>query len=111
MPALPSIATEMPALLRPTWASNSETIEVAVALDIHGQVRVVVHPFLVFRELDVTPRFGKALVPVGRLFHCGREILQACEGRARVVLGSDLAAVRAGMTRGSTSPIPWQLLF
>src|SRR2546430_7199134 len=34
-------------------ASNSETIEIAIALDIHGQVRIIVRPFLVFLEFDV----------------------------------------------------------
>src|SRR5215467_14073451 len=91
--------------------SNSETIEVAVALDIHGQVRVVVRPFLVFRELDVSHRFGKALVIVGRLLHCGREVLQVRERRTRVVLGSDLAAIRAGMTRDQPFPFHGNYFF
>src|SRR6516165_11156025 len=50
------------------WTSNSETIEIAIALDIHGQVRVVVRPFLVIRELDLSHGIGEALMLPGRLF-------------------------------------------
>src|SRR5215510_3318317 len=81
------------------WTSNSKTVEIAIALDIHREVRVVVRPFLVLRELDLSHGLGETLVLVGRLFYCCRQILQVGQRGARVLLGSDLAAVRAGMTR------------
>ena len=85
--------------------SDSETVEIAIALDIQRKVAIVVRPFLVLGELDVSHGFGETLMLVGRLFHGSRQILQVGERGARVLLGSDLAAVRAGMARDQPLPV------
>jgi hypothetical protein len=54
------------------WVSNSKTIEIAVALNVHWQVRVVIRPLLVFAKFDVSHGFSEALMLVGRLFHRSR---------------------------------------
>ena len=52
--------------------SNAAIVEIAVALDVHGQEGAVVRKILVFRQLYVPFRVGIALALLGRLFHGGR---------------------------------------
>src|SRR5262249_18568375 len=56
--------------LQPRWNSDSETVEIAIPLDIHREIRVVIRPFLVFGEFDVAHGVGEALMRVSRLSHC-----------------------------------------
>src|SRR5262249_22779689 len=76
---------------RPVWMSSNPAIpEIEIALDVHGQERIVIRPSLIFRQLDLLLGIGVGLALAYRLLHCGGKILQVSKLIARIVLGPGL---------------------
>src|SRR5262249_36529920 len=90
---------------------NPAIPEVEIALNVHGQERIVIRPSLIFRELDLFLGIGIGLALAHRLLHCGRKVLQVSELVARIVLGPGLLAARPGMPGNERFPIHRDDLF
>src|SRR5262245_48440773 len=85
--------------------SNSAVPEVVVALDVHGQERIVIRPGFVLWQLDLLLRVGVGLASAYSLLHCRGKILQVGELLARVVFGPGLLAARSRMAGNKCFPI------
>src|SRR5262245_39303036 len=89
----------------PVKFSNSAVPEVVVALDVHGQERIVIRPGFVLWQLDLLLRVGVGLASAYSLLHRRGKILQVGELFARVVLGPGLLAACPGMAGNKRFPI------
>src|SRR5712692_741586 len=86
---------------------EAATPEFAEALDIAGQIRVVVPPLLVLRQLDLLHRRVEALACELRLPHRVGEIPHVLLGPPRGVLRPPPPA-RIGMARAHPVPVERQ---
>ncbi len=77
----------------------------AEALDIGGQARLVIRPFLVFRQLQFLHRGIEAFAGIGGFFHLRREIFHVGDVVRDVLLGAETAAGigMAGIMRSQSS--------
>src|SRR5262245_48274350 len=110
--ASPATASVLDGSSRPVWMSSNPAIpEIEIALDVHGQERIVIRPSLIFRQLDLLLGIGVGLALAYRLLHCGGKILQVSKLIARIVLGPGLLAARPRMTGNERLPIHCDDLF
>src|SRR6516165_9292944 len=73
-------------------SSNSTIPEIEIALDVHGQERIVIRPGFIFWQFDLLLGVGVGLALAHRLLRCGRKVLQIGKLVARIVLGPGLLA-------------------
>jgi hypothetical protein len=78
-------------------SSNPTIPEIGIALDVHGQERIVIRPDFIFWQFDLLLGVGVRLALAHHLLHCGRKVLQVGELVACVVPGPGLLAARSRM--------------